>query len=346
MLWAIWISSVILSLVSLIVMVALILRRLVLRRGADARSEQRQRLQKALIEFSETRDADVLRQVMNALPPAVVLEAGFEFLALLRGDEHARIIAVFTEVGLVEQATRLLQHGNKTERVHAAEMLGAFANADATAALLAAFDIERSDDVRIAIAIALSELGRLPPLGQVLAGIGETGKRSGRIGELFDQLPADRLSELREFALKREEPSFTRAAAIETLGNSGDPALRDFMQSQAHESSSDVAAAAIRALGRIGHPASAEVVIRAMRQTKHNHLRADAAEAAGRIGAPDFLGPLATLLSDDIWTVRYAAGRALRAIPGGVELLMRLGQSKASRQQRMASLVLSEGEAK
>jgi HEAT repeat protein len=159
-------------------------------------------------------------------------------------------------------------------------------------------------------------------------------------------LPADRRIELKDFALRRQEPSFTRTAAIETLGNGGDPGLRDFMQSQAHEASSDVAAAAIRALGRIGHPASAEVVIRAMRQTKHNHLRADAAEAAGRIGAPDFLGPLATMLSDDTWTVRYAAGRALRAIPGGIELLKRLGNGTASRQQRMASLVLSEGEAK
>ena len=81
-----------------------------------------------------------------------------------------------------------------------------------------------------------------------------------------------------------------------------------------------------------------------MTDARHNDLRAEAAEAAGRIGSVDFADPLVGLLSDDIWTVRYAAGKSLRAIPGGLGLLERVAAGNASRGQRMASLVISEGQ--
>ena len=257
MLWVIWISSIVLSVISLIVMTALILRRLLLQRGERIRTEQRARLQKALIEFSETRNSAALREVMGALPPAMNLETAFEFLALLRGDEHARIIAVLTEAGLVGQAINLLRHGNQVKRMRAAEMLGAFASPDGAEALLSAFANEGSDDVLIAIAIALSKLGRLPALDQVLDRISDTGKRSRRIAELFGELSAERQPELKAFTERAEELPLVRAAAIEAIGKNGDPALRDFMQSLANDTSPHVAAAAIRTLGRIGDPAAA-----------------------------------------------------------------------------------------
>lgn len=344
MLKAIWIASIALSVISLMIMLVLILRRIVLERRQQLRNEHRSSVQRALIEFSETRDGDALRQMMSTVPPAISLEASFELLGLLRGEEHARIIRVLSDTGLAEQAIGLLKSGNKVERIHAAEMLGGFANVAGAAALLTAFEEEPSDDVRIAIAIALSQLGRLLPLQQVLGRIGRAGKESGRIAELFAQWPGDRLAELREFVGHEAEPPFARAAAIEALGNSGDPALLSFFRPLANDASAEVATAALRALGRIGHPGATDVVIEAMADAQRGDLRANAAEAAGRIGAADFARPLAALLSDDIWTVRYAAARALRLIPGGADVLMQTALGTASRSQRMASLVLSEGE--
>jgi HEAT repeat protein len=81
------------------------------------------------------------------------------------------------------------------------------------------------------------------------------------------------------------------------------------------------------------------------RRDEQSLVRAEAAEAAGRIGLPSFVGPLADLLSDEAWPVRYAAAKALRLIvPEGDEALRAVASSEPSRRQRTASLVLSEGQ--
>jgi hypothetical protein len=181
MLSLIWISSLILSALSLVIMCVLIVRRLFVHHRLHKQRRQHEALLAALIAFTVDGNEGQLRHAVSSVSPRVALEAGFEFLALVRGDEHTRIVAVLADAGIVEEVVRLVKRGNESERIQAAEMLAAFGGDEAAGVLLQAFGRDRSTEVRIAAAIALCLLGRLPALGEVLAAIGTRGQRSGRM---------------------------------------------------------------------------------------------------------------------------------------------------------------------
>lgn len=343
MLWLVWTLSIVLSAISLLTMALLILRRVVIQRRAKKNAEMRQRLFRALISFSEGKDAEALKSAIRSMPPRIAVDGGFEFLGLLRGEEYSQIIAIFAEAGLPTDIAAQLRKGDEAARIHAAEILAAFPPETGTADLFAALGNDRSREVRIAAAISLCDLGALPPLPDVLRKIGVRGQRSRRLVELFRRVPADRVGELKELAAKSGESPFARAAAIEALSQTQDFELADFFRRSAKDPSSEVSAAAIRALGRLGDPNAGTIVAEAM-ASKDWEVRADAAEAAGRIGTTELIAPLVRLLDDEAWTVRYAAANALRLIaPQGDETLRGIASSQTSRSQRTASLVLNEG---
>ncbi|MCX8568370.1 HEAT repeat domain-containing protein [Aminobacter sp. MET-1] len=343
MLGLVWTTSIVLSSLSLAVMVFLVLRRVIFQRRVDRDAAARRKLLKVLIQFSQTRDRDLLKAAVLETPAHVALDAGFEFLSLLRGDEHADVIAAFVECGLPERARRRLVKGNEAERIHSTEMLAAFGGDETVAALLATLDRDRSREVRIAAAIALSDLAALPLLDVTLARIGVAGQRSRRLIELFRRFPSPRFGELKDYAADVEAVPFVRSAAIEALAQSGDPVFADFFGELALHGPPEVAAAAVRGLGKIGLPSTAAIVVEAMSSSDWA-VRSDAAEAAGRLGLAHLVDPLANLLDDEEWTVRYAAAKALRAmVPHGEMALEQIARSETSRRQRTASLVLSEG---
>ncbi|MDN5926210.1 MAG: HEAT repeat domain-containing protein [Hyphomicrobiales bacterium] len=345
MLWVFWSISILLSALSLAVMCALIARRLFRQRRARADADARQRLFKALIAFSQDRSRETLKSVLLSVPTPIALDAGFEFLSLLRGEEHDGVIAVFVDRGLADHVERQLRKGNAAERIHAVEMLAAFSSGNAAPALLSALDCDRSREVRIAAAISLCDLGALPPLEIVLPKIGIAGQRSRRLIELFRRIPADRIGELKAYAVRSDVPAFVRAAAIDALARMGDFRLADLFVAAMRDDSPEVAAAALRALGRTGHPRASAILAAAMESDDWG-VRSEAANAAGRLGLADLVTPLAGLLDDEAWTVRYAAAKAMRAIaPHGEGLLREIASSQTSRSQRTASLILSEGPA-
>jgi HEAT repeat protein len=345
MLWQLWSTSILLSAVSLAVMIVLIGRRLILQRRERAKAEARQRLFKALISFSQDREREQLKKVLLSIPVPAALDAGFEFLSLLRGEEHDDVIGVFIECGFPDHVRTQLERGNEAARIHAAEMLAAFRSRDAVGALLSALDRDRSREVRIAVSISLCALDALPPLKTVLSRIGIAGQRSRRLVELFRRLPAESIEELKEFAARGDVAPFIKAAAMDALAQTGDFQLAGFFLSATKDPSPEVAAAAIRALGRIGHPDVSAVLAEAMASADWR-VRSEAAETAGRLGLAHLLGPLARLLEDETWTVRYAAAKAMRAIaPQGERMLQEIASTQTSRSQRTASLVLAEGPA-
>jgi HEAT repeat protein len=145
----------------------------------------------------------------------------------------------------------------------AAEALVAFPTLESIASLTAALG-DRSEDVRIAAAKALTEAGALPPLGEVLPRLVQGGLRSRRLVEFFRCLPQDRLDELVHHAMGAEASAFVRAAAIDALSRSGNYGFLPVFEQAASDPSPEVAAAAIRALGSYGHPVSVKAVLRAL----------------------------------------------------------------------------------
>jgi HEAT repeat protein len=298
----------------------------------------------ALIQFSDDDDRSALISALGPLQKAVVADAGFEFLELLRGRERAGIEAVFAEIGLPDFIRSRLRRGNEADRIHAAEMLTAFSGAETVRSLGAALEKDHAREVRIAAAIALSELDELPPLDTMLSRIGPRGQRSRRLVDLFQSLPPDRLDELAAYAAQKHGPSFIRAAAVDALSLSGDYRFLPLFEQLAGDQAPEAAAAAIRALGRCGHPAASSTLLAAM-DSPDWQIRAEAADAAGRIGVEAAVERLSALLGDSEWAVRYAAGKSLKALGAtGLEELRRIARDEGSRSQRTASMVLAEGQ--
>lgn len=343
--WLVWDMSILLSALSLAIMLLLIARRVLQERRGAANADQRRQLLTALIAFTENRDRGALKAAILSVPAGVAMNAGFEFLSLLRGEEHDDVLAAFNECGVPALVGRQLERGNGAQRIHAAEMLAALRSENAIASLLSALDRDRSREVRIAAAIALCDLGSLPPLGITLRKIGVAAQRSRRLIELFRRFPPARFEELKDHAARADAVPFIRAAAIDALARSGGFRFADFFAHAATDSSPEVAAAALRALGLTGHADAPAILARAMANDDLD-VRADAADAAGRLGLSELAAPLAGLMDDEVWTVRYAAANALRSFgQPGEKMLREMAASDVSRSQRTASLILAEGPA-
>ncbi|MES0101746.1 HEAT repeat domain-containing protein [Mesorhizobium sp. M0019] len=343
--WYIWDLSILLTALSLVIMLFLIARRVLQERWGRAGADQRRQLLTALIAFTENRDREALKAAVLVVPGGVAINAGFEFISLLRGEEHDDVLAAFNECGLPALVGRQLEKGNVADRIHAAEMLAALRSEGAVASLLSALDHDRSREVRIAVAIALCDLGSLPPLGIALRKIGVAGQRSRRLIELFRRFPPARLHQLADHAARVDAVPFIRAAAIDALARAGGFRFADFFARLAGDASPEVAAAALRALGLTGHADAPAILATAMANGNWD-VRSAAADAAGRLGLSELAPPLARLMDDEAWNVRYAAANALRSFgQPGERLLREISDSEVSRSQRTASLILAEGPA-
>lgn len=343
--WYIWHLSILLSALSLVIMLFLIARRLLQERWARVAADQRRQLMTALIAFTENRDREALKATVLGVPAGTAIDAGFEFISLLRGEERDDVLVAFNECGLSARVGRQLRKGNVAERVHAAEMLAALGSEDASANLLAALTQDRSREVRIAAAIALCDLGSLPLLGTALDFVGVAGQRSRRLIELFRRFPRSRFNELAVHASRADASPFIRAAAVDALAHAGGFGFADFFANLAGDAAPEVVAAAVRALGLTGHAEAPAILKRAMTNDDWD-VRAAAAESAGRLGLPELAAPLSRLMGDEVWTVRYAAANALRSFgQPGERLLREIASAEVSRSQRTASLILAEGPA-
>jgi len=343
--WYIWDLSILLSVVSLVIMLFLIARRMLQERRGRAAADQRRQLLTALIAFTEDRDREALKVRLLGVPAGIAIDAGFEFISLLRGEERDDVLVAFNECGLPARVGRQLQKGNVADRIHAAEMLAALGSEDASASLLSALAQDRSREVRIAAAIALCDLGSLPLLGTALDFIGVAGQRSRRLIELFRRFPRSRFNELAVHASRADASPFVRAAAIDALARAGGFGFADFFAGLAGDAAPEVVAAALRALGFTGH-AQAPAILKRTMENDDWEVRAAAAESAGRLGFPELAAPLSRLMDDEVWTVRYAAANALRSFgQSGERLLREIAASEVSRSQRTASLILAEGPA-
>lgn len=341
MLTLVWSVSIYLALSSIVIMVMLIGRRLFLERLERRRAAQVKVLRSAMIRFGADEDAEELKRQLRELPLIVVADAGFEFLALVRGEERARIERVLSEIGIDDVLRRQLWAGNRSTRIYSAERLAAFASPKTEQALIKALG-DRSRQVRIAAAISLGELQRLPPLREVLRKIGYRGQRSRRMIDVFRAAGAERAGELREVAVDRNTYPLLRASAISAIGQTGDYGQIGFLQECAMDRNGDIAAAAINALGDLAHPSSEPAILAGL-DNPDWRVRSEAARAAGSIGLRNAAGKLSALMEDEQWTVRYWAASSLKNIGReGVEMLQAIAEGVSSRSQRTASMVLAE----
>lgn len=339
----VWTVSLLLIGSALAVVAGLLLVRGVRAVRTRVSNRLRKRLLPILLAVSETGDLDTGAEAELRRHPAVVAELASELFELVRGGSLNRLVMRLRAIGLVEHLGRRALRGNENRRVHALECLPFFPEEDVRQFLDHAFG-DRSARVRIAAALALVQIGRAPPVRVLVERLGEVGEQgSARIVEIFAKLPRDRRDELLDIAAEHVRPAWVRAAAVRALAGSGDYALVPQFQDLARSAEKPaLVAECVRAIGLLAHPAGTGAVRWALEHADWQ-VRAEACEAAGRIGLSDSGAVLGQLLDDEVWLVRFQAGRALAALGHkGHSVLQELANRGEGQSQRTAALILAE----
>ena len=337
----VWMVSLALAGSALAIMSALIMVRTV----RAIRDHSRQRLRQHLLPLLLAASEDTLGPDGEAelrRHPAMTTTLAVELFELVRGGALERLVKNLRALGFVELLIKRSARGSENDRVHALECLGFFPGLDTGQALKRAL-ADHSARVRMAAALTLAQLGDAPPVRSLLDSLSSTGSQSGRLVEILGRLPSDRISELIEAAFDHTVPVWIRAAAVKALSGSGNYSLVPQLGALARESEApELIAECIRAIGTLAHPAGADVVRWALSHPDWQ-VRAEGCEAVARIGLTDTANRLGELLNDDVWLVRFHAGRALAAMGEiGRTELVRLAGAGYGQPQQTAALVLAE----
>jgi hypothetical protein len=339
-----WITSLLLAAGAIGVMVLLVIARVVRTARARRKDVVRRRLVPLFLKAGECgTDEALIADARAHLDTASDL--AIEMFDLIRGDGRVRLARVFHAVGVTAVLKRRLVTGDERARTLAVETLPLLADETTVETLTCALG-DRSSDVRLAAAMSLAEVDALPPLPELIDAL-DVGDahQSRRLMDLFRQVAVDRTHELLALASDEERPLLIRTAAVEALGSTGNYSLVTKIAeiaSRARTSDHPLISQCVRTLGELRHPRGAQVVSWAL-QSPDWQVRAEAAEAAGRIGLVQEAPRLGALLADDVWWVRLRAGEALAQLGDqGRQALEDLAGRGSGRSQRVASLVLAE----
>jgi HEAT repeat protein len=292
--------------------------------------------------------ADGLRRVLETeiIPPSVVDAVGRnrqlaadlldEMSDLVRSAGHGRVLHLARAAGLDRWLLGRLRSGNIEQRLAAASTLSLFDQPETIAALHDALH-NREDEVRLAAALSLVDLGAAPPMtALVRLLVEERHQRSLILRVLFERLARRHWAEVFEVAAGRIGEPFLRPIAIRAIGVCGHGHLGEEITDFAHDLDPEVRAAAIEALGALGFAPGRDVIEVALRDAVP-FVRVRAINAARRLQLTD-LAPLVAKLSDDPnWWVQFRAGEALAALkgPGGRPRDIASARAKAPAQRKV-----------
>lgn len=342
MLYHLWTASMALAAASLLIMAALIVARLVRNLRERRLRERRALLIGTVLGWldGQISEQDAIKTWRAHQEVLVLLSA--ELLSLLRGDEHARLVALFETCGLPALLRRKLMQHQRAAALLAAENLRFFPGPETSAALTAALE-HPYHEVRLTAALSLAEQNQAPDVRELTSRLEVRGNVSARVmTALFRRIAPQQTDSLWALCQDEAAPPLHRVMALDAVATTGNYALVEGITRVALNATGEVAAQALRSLGMLGHPAARPAVEAALASPEFA-VRVQAASAAGRIGLVDMADKLAALLADDIWWVRYRAAEALAEL--GEEGRLRLRRAMADGQgaeRRVATLVLAE----
>ena len=221
------------------------------------------------------RDLDLLASLM------------IEYLYVLSGEQHDRLVRLAEEVGLVSRYLGKLRARGRWRKARAAENLGHFGSPE-----------------------------QIAPLAQLLSHPDETlravaARALARIGTP---------EAARELARRLGDPSeLTRLRMAENLERIGEPSVGPLIEvlEEARDEKEGRLYAPVQAaqvLGQLRAPEARPTLGHAALLSQSVDLRAKSALALGKVGDPDDLPKLFTAAEDEAWPVRAQAASALGAI--------------------------------
>ena len=338
MLWTIVVMGV-LNVLMILLTLGVKMARNARKRGLEARSTE---LEAALDELLVTGDAG--RELLNLNGRDMDLLAAklVEYLTILSGSQHERLVRLAEEAGLVKRFFLRLRSRNRWRKAQAAEGLGYLGGPEAVPPMTALLSYE-DETVRAVAARALARIGTpeaATSLAQTLNDSSELTRL--RMAENLERIGAVATVPLIE-TLRAGNPR-ARVLAARVLGNlraaEARSALRGVLTGPDDEVPTDLRAQATLALGKMGDPEDVPVLLE-VSESEEWPVRAQAANALERIGDASTIPILQRLTLDREWWVRLNASRALSNMgPAGEAALVRVleGEDRFARDRAASSL--------
>lgn len=333
-----WESSLALSGLALLAVLALLLARALSGRRSTRRAAMRRHLVPLML-AGDTSGGDSSR-----LSRQTAAELALELAELVRGTDREAMIASAAALGADRVLRRKLRSRLAQDRLLAAEALAMFPDEADTVARLIGTD--RNPDVRLGAALALAEERRAPPAAELARSIGiGTRENSLLVTSLLRDLVERDADGVEALLYDRGVSDSAKLAATDALADSGvsqHAPLVAWMAMAAARQDGHLQPRIYRALGRIGHP-SGHAAIAAGLDSPLWQVRAAAAQAAGQSGMTQAVPQLVALLDDGEWWIRFRAAEALiRLGAAGVEALRAVASDGGQRASIAASTMLAE----
>ncbi len=242
--------------------------------------------------------------------PAMAAEALLEIAGLVHGRERERRLEALVKNGYL--ACLLSAAAQGRSRQLCVEAIGVFPRTAVEPALRVLLQ-DRVGVIQLTAAVSLLAIGAPLSVSAVLHLMPISDGHSGLMGELVRRVvrsdPAGG-----QAALSRSDLSpLTRALLLDSLGTGGDYSSVPILLRHVDVQNFVVRTAAVLALGRLMHPKGREAVALAL-DDAHWCVRAAACHAIGLGSFDTLLGPLSARLSDSVWSVRYRAAEAMKAL--------------------------------
>lgn len=308
MLEALGIAVLALTALSVLFLVALVVRRSSLAREERRRAAVEERVRP--LAFALVAGDEVELPTLATEERAMLAEAIGRLSRSLTGEARGRIGAYFAGTSAYTAEVAALQDRNAWRRATAAYRLGDMACPEATADVLPLLD-DREVDVRAAAARSLGRLAApeaAEPLVHAL--VERTVPRALAFRAVLDLGPAA-LPALRELA-RGEDPG-ERAEAVELLGWLGDAADDAIVIEAVADPSAEVRAKAAAALGRLAAADGADALTHAL-DDRIYFVRLHAARALGQVGEQAAVPRLLRQAREDRFEAARAAARAVARV--------------------------------
>jgi hypothetical protein len=241
--------------------------------------------------------------------PAILLDLGLRYTAIVRGGEARRIVDCLEEYGIIDDLLAQTEARSAWGRAEAVEALGRLRVDRAVPGIIIALD-DPHEDVRTVAARALAAVGdprAIAPLAHALAD--PSRWTLSLIAESLMAMGPEVVAPLLDL-LSHDEHN-VRISVIRILGEIRDPATAPALVAVLLEDDDlNLRAQVAAALGRIGGPVAENALLVAIEDAEWQ-VRAQAAKALGRIGNPAFAHVLARAMPDVNWWVRTNCAEAL-----------------------------------
>ncbi|AMO70975.1 HEAT repeat domain-containing protein [Sphingorhabdus sp. M41] len=238
------------------------------------------------------------------------LQSLSHLLMLVRGEERSKLIQLAEIDGLLKAPLRQCSAWRAARRIDAVRTLQQYGGEAAIAKLREVLRYDRHRIVRLNAAFALANFHQLPPPRETIALIGMPSRAPTRLDvamlrALAPEYPAQLVHILGDVMSHAR-----RAAIIDALGWSGDPAVLPALERAGSFDNIEIRCSALRAAGKLGHPSVAPWVLKAL-EDANPMVRVQAVNSCDALRLTRALPKLRTLVHDSELWVRLRAEEAI-----------------------------------